>query len=393
MASFVKLVTGMPLAPPVSASDSSIPKMSRPASLPDIQRAESPEQLDSLNPPPLGERQSSSASAPASGHSSGNNTPNSSPPVTRKQSLRRALSTKVAQASRALRRQTRDIPEGILENPAMSSDAIDTLAPQERYAGETSIYEDIKVSDPALLSVKLHPKFKQDPRTFEMIRERVSIHGLIRPLEPESELDAFTVPEELIGTISERAIRRYVESEAHFRKKFAQTYKSIEKARKRNLERMERKESKRLEALRASRNNGSSAGSDGSQLKIQDSVPKSPGWGYAWALDELEKPPPSSIAARRDTEEARKLAQIADQAMMEGTSELNANSLWSVMMNFLTPPDRATVGSGRKNSKVADKEEKIPDKEVEKEKGKEKWNRAFSQILLGRGGEETTSPS
>jgi len=71
-------------------------------------------------------------------------------------------------------------------------------------------------------------------------------------------------------------------------------------------------------------------------------------------LDENERPPPSSIAARRDTAEARQLALIADRAVVADTSEINANSLWSIVMNFLAPPDRMN-GSGRK--KLSKKEE------------------------------------
>jgi hypothetical protein len=170
-----------------------------------------------------------------------------------------------------------------------------------------------------------------------MIRERVSTHGVIRPLEPESDLDAFTVPDALIGTLSEQTIKRYIDNEENFQQKFAQTYKSVEKMRKKKLEHTE-KESKR----RFGGSSGSGGSPSGSHIRVRE--PQSSVWGYAWALgDKLENPPPSSIVARRDTEEALKLAKVADQAMMEGTSELNANSLWNVIMNVLTPPDRGNT--------------------------------------------------
>ena len=64
-----------------------------------------------------------------------------------------------------------------------------------------------------------------------MIRERISTRGVIRPLEPESELDAFQLPPELIGEISELAVRRYMDGQARFSRKFGKTAKAIEKAR------------------------------------------------------------------------------------------------------------------------------------------------------------------
>ena len=64
-------------------------------------------------------------------------------------------------------------------------------------------------------------------------------------------------------------------------------------------------------------------------------------WAWAWALDEDEHPPPSSIVSRRDTEEARRLAKIADQAVFMDENALSGNNLWSLIVDFLTiTPDR-----------------------------------------------------
>lgn len=44
-----------------------------------------------------------------------------------------------------------------------------------------------------------------------MIRERVSINGVIRPLNPESELQALNVDPEDIGVIKEGPVKRWLE--------------------------------------------------------------------------------------------------------------------------------------------------------------------------------------
>ncbi|KAF5354758.1 hypothetical protein D9756_005500 [Leucocoprinus leucothites] len=394
MANFTKFVTGMPLGPSVSTSGSSILKMGRHASTPEMKRTLSPDPIDASENPPSEAELPASTSAPMSERGSGSSTP-TAPPVSRKQTLRRALSYKVAQAGRILRRQSREpMQEGDVVPTELSSEKSGIYqrravghapVPQDRYAGEPSVYENIT-----------------DSTAFEVIRERISTQGIIRPLEPESELDAFTVPEELVGTISELVMRRCINSHAHFHRKFANTYRNIEKTRKKNLEREAKKEGKRLDAMRASASNNSSlSSSSGGHYKFRQSVLDSPGWGYAWALDELERPPSSSIVARRDTEEARKLALIADKAVVEETSELNANSLWSVMMNFLAPPDRINEG-GKKASNMEGEEgeeglvggeedrgrtptqERVSAKLKKKERSETKGLRTFSQMFLRR---------
>jgi hypothetical protein len=155
MATFIKFVTGMPFGPSVSASDSSILPMGRHASSPEMKRANSPDQID----PTGGTREDdrlSSAGAPKSEQTSGSNTPTGAS-MSRKQSLRRAFSYKVAIAGRALRRQSREpIKEDSLADSEMSDGDINgsisrgnsvgqTTVSQDRCAGESSVYEDIQV--------------------------------------------------------------------------------------------------------------------------------------------------------------------------------------------------------------------------------------------------------
>ena len=82
-----------------------------------------------------------------------------------------------------------------------------------------------------------------------MIRERVSTRGAVRPLEREADLAAFRLPAALVGEVSERAARRYLEGSARLARKFGKAAKAIEKARLRNLERARAEDAARDGAL------------------------------------------------------------------------------------------------------------------------------------------------
>lgn len=167
-----------------------------------------------------------------------------------------------------------------------------------------------------------------------MIRERVSTRGVIRPLEPAVTLDAFHVPLEIIGVLSERAVRRYLEGKSVFDKKFAKEIQAIEKQRNRNIDLAKKDISKNLQELQNAKGKGK--GREGAKT-IRDGLDSSTGsWSWAWALNADERPPPSSIVSRRDTDEARRLARIADQAVLEEGTHMSGNSLWAVIVNFLT---------------------------------------------------------
>ena len=174
-----------------------------------------------------------------------------------------------------------------------------------------------------------------------MIRERVSIRGIVRPLEPESELDAFHVPQEIIGAFSELAVRRYLNAKVKFEKKFPGVQKDIDKRRRRNLELAKKDIFRNIQQLqgdvskRVKRFKGTSKPTKGLKEGLEAS---SGSWSWAWALESDERPPPSSIVSRRDTQEARQLARIADQASLEDDQSMSGNQLWAFLVDLVTVP-------------------------------------------------------
>lgn len=174
-----------------------------------------------------------------------------------------------------------------------------------------------------------------------MIRERVSTRGVIRLLEPEEELPALQFPEEMIGEISELVMRRYFVGREKFTMKFAHVVKHIEKKRRRNLTRARHETLHNLQQLQAYllQDENASSGSNTKRYApkgLQEGFVSVGSWPWAWALDEDEEPPASSIVARRDTEEARHLARIADKAFLADENTISGNNLWTVMVNFLS---------------------------------------------------------
>ncbi|KAI9441922.1 hypothetical protein H4582DRAFT_1811008 [Lactarius indigo] len=189
----------------------------------------------------------------------------------------------------------------------------------------------------------------------DMIRERVSTQGIIRPLEPENEVPALQVPPELVGKLSEHAVRRYVEGTARFEKKFARTIRHIEKKRQRNIDRASRDTNRHIAALQHYLDRERTTAAAAAEEKPGSGAVVEASWNLAWALDEDERPPPSSIVARRDTEEALKLARVADKAILSSERALSGNNLWNVIVNFLTvsPDDRPQARSDSGSPRAA----------------------------------------
>lgn len=181
-----------------------------------------------------------------------------------------------------------------------------------------------------------------------MIRERVSTEGYIHPLEPVDGLECMRMPEEVLGRISELALRRYIDTQRHFDKKFSHTYKSIDKQRRKNIERAKLDTIKRMSKIKKTLKGREDSNGHGKRAgepsEFKDQLLSKPGWSYAWVFEEGEAPPPSSIVARRDTNEARELAELADNSILEGDRAFSGNNLWSIMVNFFTvTPDRSRL--------------------------------------------------
>ncbi|KAH0829091.1 hypothetical protein J3R83DRAFT_2555 [Lanmaoa asiatica] len=129
-----------------------------------------------------------------------------------------------------------------------------------------------------------------------MIRERVSTQGIIRPLESADKIDALHVPPAIIGVLSERGVRRYLEGKALFDRKYAKESSTIEKKRNRNIDLAKRDITRNLTHLQELQNVRTPGKNKETSQAFRDGLESSTGaWGWAWAD---ERPPPSSIVSR-----------------------------------------------------------------------------------------------
>ncbi|TIB18941.1 hypothetical protein E3P92_00289 [Wallemia ichthyophaga] len=149
-----------------------------------------------------------------------------------------------------------------------------------------------------------------------MIRERVSLVGQIRPMESSENMDILRIPADEVGVFKPAAVKRYLEGKNKWMHKFKHTAKNVERQREKSL-----KESN----IHAEK-----------KIKDSDNIFDTPQvtWRWQWAL-ENERPPPASIVARRDTQEARKLVQIVDNADSKQNSR--TLSLWTLVMHLMSP--------------------------------------------------------
>ena len=152
-----------------------------------------------------------------------------------------------------------------------------------------------------------------------MIRERVSTQGVIRPLEPESEIPVLQVDTTRLGRVSAPWAQIYLEGVQKHEKKFATCTRQIARRRERAI------------ALLPETAQAENAGVDGE------------GWSVAWALkDPSERPPPSSLVARCDTPEARALVRAATKQRKVLKQASDKGEFWR----------RLSIGRGQRHQVV-----------------------------------------
>ncbi|SPO21988.1 uncharacterized protein UTRI_01978_B [Ustilago trichophora] len=175
-----------------------------------------------------------------------------------------------------------------------------------------------------------------------MIRERVDVRGYLRPLEPESSLQALRMDPDEIGRIKEGPVGRYLDGQTQWAKRFAKTAKKVEKQRAKNeqlatkmleeaasqglmdIDGLKRKRDGLLRNAAASPagEEGNTAGGGGygggarggsglglSAVDVAGQAEKTRSkWGWLADFGPMdlvgETPPPGAIAGRRDTDDA-----------------------------------------------------------------------------------------
>jgi hypothetical protein len=130
-----------------------------------------------------------------------------------------------------------------------------------------------------------------------MIRERVAMDGVCRPLEPEEEIGPLHLPLDQIGVIKEGAAMRYVTGQALWDKKYHRDTKRIAKRRAKHLANADKKDAHTIREYWEKKAGPVEAGHK-DHPDLEDLL-FDKNWTWTWAF-EGEKPPPSCIVSRRD---------------------------------------------------------------------------------------------
>ena len=151
-----------------------------------------------------------------------------------------------------------------------------------------------------------------------IIRERVNALGCVRGMEPVEEIAALRIPPQEIGLIKEKPVRRWLEGQEAWDKKYKHTAENVLRKRKHYREKAQRlldharqqgviHEDLTPQRSRTSIGEGISSIGETQPERRWGMSRKSPRWAYltimfVGPLDlKDERPPPSAIAGRRDT--------------------------------------------------------------------------------------------
>ncbi|GAA5980302.1 hypothetical protein JCM10908_001605 [Rhodotorula pacifica] len=222
-----------------------------------------------------------------------------------------------------------------------------------------------------------------------MIRERISITGVVRPMEPESEMSMLHLDKEDLGVIKEAPVKRYLAGKAVLDRHFSRTYKKVQRKREKHLRKSMQEEATRITKRLATmkKQQSPSASGSGTQTPVSpnETVPQNAAQGDvppritdspepldsaqrrsartqsvslpigvdglsgSWSM-KGERPPPSSLAGRKDTLEARKLAKVLD----EHYSRFTALNIWGNVYDAVNRGPLARKAAEREDSIAVD---------------------------------------
>ncbi|KAG8931876.1 hypothetical protein FRC02_002011 [Tulasnella sp. 418] len=148
-------------------------------------------------------------------------------------------------------------------------------------------------------------KLARLPGTINILCERVDIHGRIRPLEADKELDALNIPREEMGIIKDAPVQRWLEGQQLCDHKWGKSKEaSIVNKRKKCEERYAKILGERsgVEVIDGGETKGVNKANDG----VEEFASEEWDTRRRWDPTDLEEenPPPSAIAARKDTPDA-----------------------------------------------------------------------------------------
>ncbi|WRT66661.1 uncharacterized protein IL334_003621 [Kwoniella shivajii] len=201
-----------------------------------------------------------------------------------------------------------------------------------------------------------------NPFTNHMIRERVSVQGELRELEPAEDLQGLNMPLDEVGFIKEGPAMRYLNGQSIWNKKYHRASKGVQKRREKNLKIAHKESEKRTKEWLATKSKlqqqskshtstskeeaqikesvGSEKAEDiGAQGRLgeneaeEDEEEKNQSW--SWALNG-EAPPPSAVVSRRDITEARQLALMADRLDSAHGTSFHGLSIWVGLATFFS---------------------------------------------------------
>lgn len=286
-------------------------------------------------------------------------------------------------------KRTRSLFDSLKRKPATPEEPMPSLSTSSSPAPfDEQKHKTIKGLDKTIYTA-LEP-FRRPPFVDNMVRERVGIDGVVRPLEPIEDMPIFKLSPEDMGLIKEAPAKRYLagsewrrrggwgsaaQADSHSLLASQRNYGTRSSTRQPrrlksvasvscskfssrpcctaltpvilslpppdHLRKSMREEALRLDAHYQSQAKASGSTSSNPPLPAGEDAPKgrrtaSPepavaGQEGIWRLHG-ERPPPSSIAARKDTREARQLARLMDEQF----SKLSALNVFSEVHRVAT---------------------------------------------------------